>query len=99
MADPEPLVELTNQLLSCTHLHSLLVKIVFLKASVHDVCAVSTTLNLLSSWMCSLQQRLFADAARSAEPMEAACSVAEGRCCASTGSSCAEGPSWCATEF
>ena len=28
---PEPLVKLTNQLLVCTHLHSLLVKIVFCK--------------------------------------------------------------------
>ena len=67
----EPLVQLTNQLLRCTHLHSLLVKIVFLKASVHDVCAVSTTLNLLGSWMSALGQRLFADEKRAKERAEA----------------------------
>jgi hypothetical protein len=49
---------LTNQLLRCTHLHSVLVKIVFLKCSVHDVCAVATALNLLGSWMTSLAQAL-----------------------------------------
>lgn len=54
----EPLVQLTNQLLRCTHLHSLLVKITFRKCSVHDVCAVSTTLNLLGSWMAALAARL-----------------------------------------
>ena len=68
----EPLVQLSNQLLRVTHLHSLLVKIVFLKASVHDVCAVSTTLNLLGSWMTSLAARLMADARRSREQAEAA---------------------------
>ena len=35
---PEPLVKLTNQLLVCTHLHSLLVKIVFCKCSVQPTC-------------------------------------------------------------
>ncbi|KAL3926183.1 MAG: hypothetical protein SGPRY_003417 [Prymnesium sp.] len=69
---PEPLVQITNQVLRCTHLHSLLVKIVFLKCSVHDVPAVSTSLNLLSSWMTSLQQRLLADATRSAAESESA---------------------------
>lgn len=54
----EPLIQLSNQLLRVTHLHSLLTKIVFQKASVHDVCAVSTTLNLLGSWMTSLAQVL-----------------------------------------
>ena len=68
----EPLVQLSNQLLRVTHFHSLLVKIVFLKASVHDVCAVSTTLNLLGSWMTALQQRLMGDARRSLAEREAA---------------------------
>ena len=67
----EPLLQLSNQLLRVTHLHSLLVKIVFLKASVHDVCAVSTTLNLLGSWMSALGQRLFADEKRAKERAEA----------------------------
>lgn len=39
----EPLVQLTNQLLRCTHLHSHLVRIVFAKTSVHDVCAIGLT--------------------------------------------------------
>ena len=68
----EPLVQLTNQLLRCTHLHSLLVKITFRKCSVHDVCAVSTTLNLIGSWMASLAARLQADAVRSRTELEAA---------------------------
>ena len=68
----EPLIQLSNQLLRCTQLHSLLVKIVFLKCSVHDVCAVSTTLNLLGSWMTSLAQRLMEDAKRSKAEREAA---------------------------
>ena len=68
----EPLIQLSNQLLRCTHLHSLLVKIVFLKSSVHDVCAVSTTLNLLGTWMTSLAQRLLGDAQRSQAEREAA---------------------------
>ena len=59
---PEPLVKLTNQLLVCTHLHSLLVKIVFCKCSVHDVCSISTMLNLMSSWMRGLAGRLAQDA-------------------------------------
>ena len=100
---PEPLVKLTNQLLVCTHLHSLLVKIVFCKVnpspnpspnpstnpspnpnpnpnpdphpnlnpnpkpdpnqcSVHDVCSISTMLNLMSSWMRGLAGRLAQDA-------------------------------------
>ena len=68
----EPMVQITNQILRCTHLHSLLVKIVFLKTSLHDVPAVSTSLNLLSSWMTSLQQRLLADSVRSVTDSEAA---------------------------
>ena len=41
---PEPLVEITNQLLRCTHLHSLLVKIVFLKVMPHETS--ETTLDV-----------------------------------------------------
>ena len=63
----EPLVQLSNQLLRCTHLHSVLVKIVFHRCSVHDVRAVSTTLNLMNSWMTALLHRLQEDRMRPAD--------------------------------
>ena len=64
---PEPLVLLTNEILSCTHLHSVFTKLVFNRCSVHDVRAVSTTLNLMNSWMTILHRRLEDDQERTAE--------------------------------
>eukprot|EP00967_Tisochrysis_lutea_P005502 scaffold6580_cov29-Tisochrysis_lutea.AAC.3 len=63
----EPLVQLSNELLRCTHLHSVMVKIIFTRCSVHDVRAVSTTLNLMNTWMSALLRRLQEDRERPAE--------------------------------